>query len=164
MLILQELSVSWDYKFHTKGSQIEARNEVKVNKYLTCGGSLNMNRETRWWLPQARRKRCGMAAVAAPKFCRERERKGREGRKGKKKEGKEKREEKKGKEGGGEESKRERCIRPMGVKHPLGTIKRLLKTRKDGGWKKLKKQEDRKKKQKRPEKTWWQRTDWYVRI
>ena len=30
---------------------------------------------------QARRKRCGMAAVAAPKICRENERKGREGRK-----------------------------------------------------------------------------------
>ena len=32
-------------------------------------------------LRQARRKRCGMAAVAAPKICRERERKGREERK-----------------------------------------------------------------------------------
>ena len=43
------------------------------------------------------------------------------------------------KERKGEESKREECIRPMGVKHPLGTIQRLLKTQKDGGWKKAKK-------------------------
>ena len=32
-------------------------------------------------LNQARRKRCGMAAVAAPKICRERERKGKQERK-----------------------------------------------------------------------------------
>ena len=59
---------------------------------------------------QARRKRCGMAAVAAPKICMEREKK-KEEKRGKK--------EKKGgrKELGGEESKSERCtIRLMGVK------------------------------------------------
>ena len=71
-------------------------------------------------LTQARRKRCGMAAVAAPKICRERERKGREGRKEEKRG--ERKEEKKRK---GEESKRERCIRPVGVKHPHSTVKRL---------------------------------------
>ena len=61
---------------------------------------------------QARRKRCSMAAVAAPKICREREkRKRREERK--RKEGKEKREEKK--ERKGEESEKERCIRPIWV-------------------------------------------------
>ena len=50
-----------------------------------------------------------MAAVAAPKICMEREKK-KEEKRGKK--------EKKGgkKELGGEESKRERCIRLMGVK------------------------------------------------
>ena len=62
---------------------------------------------------QARRKRCGMAAVAAPKICRERERererKGREGRKEREKR-RNKREKKK--ERKGEESKRERC-RPI---------------------------------------------------
>ena len=45
---------------------------------------------------QARRKRCGMAAVAAPKICRERERKGREGTKEREKRRK-KRERRKGK-------------------------------------------------------------------
>ena len=57
---------------------------------------------------QACRKRCSMAVVAAPKICRERDRKGREGRKERKE--KEKREEKK--ERNGEESKREKC-RPI---------------------------------------------------
>ena len=52
---------------------------------------------------QARRKRCGMSAVAAPKICRERERKGKEGREEREKRRK-KREEKK--ERKGEESKR----------------------------------------------------------
>ena len=50
---------------------------------------------------QARRKRCGMAAVAAPKICREREREGRERRKEREKRRK-KREEKKEREGRGE--------------------------------------------------------------
>ena len=74
---------------------------------------------------QARRKRCGMAAVAAPKICRERERKGRERRKGReKKRKKTEREEKK--ERKGEESKRElSCIKPIDVKHPLRTVNRL---------------------------------------
>ena len=57
---------------------------------------------------QARRKRCGMAVVAAPKICRERERKGREGRKEREK----RRKKEKKKERKGEESKRERC-RPI---------------------------------------------------
>ena len=53
---------------------------------------------------QARRKRCGMAAVAAPKICREREkRKRREERK--RKEEKEKKEEK-GKKGRGEQERK----------------------------------------------------------
>ena len=62
---------------------------------------------------QARRKRCGMAAVAAPKICREKERKEREGRK-KGKEEEEKREEKK--ERKGEESKRLRKMYAYGCK------------------------------------------------
>ena len=75
---------------------------------------------------QARRKRCGMAAVAAPKICRERERKKKKKRREKRnRKEKEKREERK--EVKGEESKRERCtcIRPMGVNHPLRSVKRL---------------------------------------
>ena len=68
--------------------------------------------------------------------------KGREGRKERKK-GRKKRERRKD-ERKGEESKRERCIRPMGVKLPLRTVKRLYKTQKEGGLKKLKKQEERK--------------------
>ena len=56
---------------------------------------------------QARRKRCGMAAVAAPKICTERGRKGRERGKERKKEKKEKRREK-GK-------KRERRVREKDV-------------------------------------------------
>ena len=45
-----------------------------------------------------------------------------------------KRTERRKKERKGEESKRERFIYAyMGVKHPLRTVKRLLKTRKDGG-------------------------------
>ena len=51
------------------------------------------------------------------------EKKGREGRKERKrKEEKEKRGEKMERKGG--ESKKDRCIRPMGVKHPLRTVKR----------------------------------------
>ena len=38
-------------------------------------------RRSKLYYNQARRKRCGMAAVAAPKICRERERKGRKGKK-----------------------------------------------------------------------------------
>ena len=49
-------------------------------------------------------------------------RKRRKERKRKRKEEKEKRGEKMERKGG--ESKRERCIRPMGVKHPLRTVKR----------------------------------------
>ena len=56
---------------------------------------------------QARRKWCGMAAVAAPKNCKEREKK-------EEKEERKKRERRKG-ERKGKESKRERCMRPMGV-------------------------------------------------
>ena len=80
-----------------------------------------------------------MAAVAAPKICRETERKGREGRKEREKRG-EKRKER-------ERRAREKDVyTPIWVlKHPLRTVKRLLKTRKEGGWKKLKKQEERKK-------------------
>ena len=56
-----------------------------------------------------------MAAVAVQKSAgREREKEEKEERKRKRRK---KREEKK--ERKGEESKRERCIRPMGVKHPL---------------------------------------------
>ena len=74
---------------------------------------------------QARRKRCGMAAVAAPKICRERGKK--EEKLGRKKEKRGERKERRIGERKGEESKRERCtmIRPMGVKHPLRTVKRL---------------------------------------
>ena len=69
-----------------------------------------------------------MAAVAAPKICRERGRKGREGRKEREKR---RRKREKKKERKGEENKRERCrpITPrayIGVKHPLRTVKRLL--------------------------------------
>ena len=65
---------------------------------------------------------CGMAAVAAPKICREREKRRKLGRK-KEKRG-ERKERRKG-ERKGEKSKRERCIRPMGVKDPHRTVKRL---------------------------------------
>ena len=113
---------------------------------------------------QARRKRCGMAAVAAPKICRDK-RKRREERK--RKDEKEKRKEKKGKKGRGDQE-RKMYYAYMGVKHPFRIIKQLLKTRKEGGWKQLKKQEERKRrhKKKRPEKKLWhrQRTDWDVRI
>ena len=57
---------------------------------------------------QARRKQCGMAAVAAPKICRKREREKEKGWKKVRKEEKEKREEKKGRKG--EESKNENVI------------------------------------------------------
>ena len=67
---------------------------------------------------QARWKRCDMAAVAAPKICLERgEKKGREGRKEREKRGRKERGEKR--KTWGEESKRERCIRLMGVKKEL---------------------------------------------
>ena len=71
-----------------------------------------------------------MAAVAAPKICRERLKKGKEGRKEREKKRK-KREEKK--ERKGEDSKRERFIRPMGVKHPLRTVKRYKTHETRGG-------------------------------
>ena len=61
-----------------------------------------------------------MPAVAAPKICRDRERKGREGRKERKRRGERK---ERGEKGKREESKRERCI--TGVKQPLRTVKRL---------------------------------------
>ena len=66
-----------------------------------------------------------MAAVAAPKICRERKRKGRKERKKERREEKEKREEKK--ERKGEESKRERCI--LSVKHstPFELLKKNCK-------------------------------------
>ena len=54
-------------------------------------------------------------------------RKRRKERKRKRKEEKEKRGEKMERKGG--ESKRERCIRPMGVKHPVRTVK-IYKTHK----------------------------------
>ena len=57
----------------------------------------------------------------------------------------------KGKKGRGEQV--ERCIRPMGVKHPLRTVKRY-KTHETRGAENLNKQEERKKRQKWPEKTW----------
>ena len=111
---------------------------------------------------QARRKRCGMAAVAAPKICREREWEKEEREERKRKEEKKERKER---ERRAREAKRKRCITPMGVKHPLGTVKYHKDTKRWGGVKKaLKKQEERKKRQKRPEKTWWHRTDWDVRI
>ena len=55
---------------------------------------------------QARRKRCGMAAVAAPKFCRERERE--KEAKGEKKEKRGERKERgeKGKKGRGEQERK----------------------------------------------------------
>ena len=88
-----------------------------------------------------------MAAVAAPKICREREkRKRREERK--RKEEKEKREDKK--ERKGEKSKRERCrcIRPMSVKHPLEMAKKDYKhdKRHEKGGLNLKKQNKTKQK------------------
>ena len=67
-----------------------------------------------------------MAAVAAPKICRKRERKGREGRKEKEKRGEEKKErgaERKERET--EESKRERCI--MDVKYPPWNCQKIIK-------------------------------------
>ena len=78
-----------------------------------------------------------MAAVAAPKICRERERKGREGRKERekrrnKREREREREEKK--ERKGEEIKREICITPT----PLELVK-IIKDTKRGGLKKAKK-------------------------
>ena len=78
---------------------------------------------------QARRKRCSLATVVAPKICRERER---EKEKGGKKE-------KRG-EGKKERRSREKDVLRihMGVKHPLRTVKRLLKTRKEGAEKALK--------------------------
>ena len=82
-------------------------------------------------------------------------RKRRKERKRKRKEEKEKRGEKMERRGG--ESKRERCIRPMGVKHPLRTVKRYKTHKTRRAEKKfLKKQEERKKRQKWPEKMWWQ--------
>ena len=72
-----------------------------------------------------------MAAVVAPKICRERDRKGRKRRKEREK--RRKKRQRGEKERKGEESKRERCITPVGVKHPLRTVKRFLKTRKEGG-------------------------------
>ena len=66
-----------------------------------------------------------MAAVAAPKICREREKR-REIRK-KKKRKKRRKEERKG-----EESKRERCIRPMGVLTPLELSKDYKRHKKRG--------------------------------
>ena len=69
---------------------------------------------------------------------REREKKKRR-EKRKRKEEKERREEKK--ERKGEKSKR--CIRPMGVKQPLRTdVKRLQNTRKEGGLKKVGREEE----------------------
>ena len=115
-----------------------------------------------------------MAAVAAPKICRERERKGREGRKEREKRRNKRETERgrgrgeKGKKGSGDQE-RNMYYAYMGVKHPLRTVNRLLtwlKSRKEGGWKKLKKQEERKRRQKWLVKIWWhrQRTDWDVRI
>ena len=56
---------------------------------------------------------------------------GKEEKGGKKEKRGERKERRKGKKG--DESKRERCITPLGVKHPLRTVKRLLQTRKEGG-------------------------------
>ena len=92
---------------------------------------------------QARRKRCGMAAVAASKICREREKvreRERERREGRKE--REKRRKKRGeKERKGEDNKRERRIRPysltMGVKNPL-ELSKDYKDTKRGGLKKAK--------------------------
>ena len=75
---------------------------------------------------------------AAPTICRERERKGREGRKEREKRRK-KREREGEKEKKGRDQERKIYYAYMGVKHLLRTIKRLLKTRKEGGWKKAKK-------------------------
>ena len=54
----------------------------------------------------------------------ERVRKGREGGK-KEKRGEKERRKRKERERRAREAKRERCITPMGVKHPLGTVKTL---------------------------------------
>ena len=68
-----------------------------------------------------------MAAVAAPKICREREKKEEKGGK-KEKRGARKREK------GKERERRERCIRPMGVKHPLTiNCQKIIKDTKRGG-------------------------------
>ena len=74
---------------------------------------------------QARRKRCGMAAVAAPKICREKERKGRKRKKERRRE-KERgvRRKRKERDRG---SKSERCIVGVKHKHPVGFVKKLLK-------------------------------------
>ena len=95
---------------------------------------------------QARRKRCGMTAVAAPKICRERERE-REKEEGGKKE---KRGEK-GKKGRGEQERK--MYYACGCKTPLRTVKDY-KDKKGGAEKSFKKPEERKKRQKRPEKRW----------
>ena len=58
-------------------------------------------------LNQARRKRCGMAAVAAPKICREREREKRKRREERNKRGERKERGEKGKKGRGEQERNE---------------------------------------------------------
>ena len=82
---------------------------------------------------QACRKRCGMVAVAAPKICREKERKGREGRKEREK--RRKKRERRKKERNGEKSKR--CIRPMNSdglsKRPYMNCQKIIKYTKRGG-------------------------------
>ena len=100
---------------------------------------------------QARRKRCGMAAVAAPKNLQgERERKGREGRKEREKTRK-KRERRKRKGRGDQERKIYYAY--MGVKHSFRTVKKIIKDTKRRGLKKAKKagreEEETKKKKKK---------------
>ena len=105
----------------------------------------------------------------------EREKKEKGGKKEKRGERKERGEKKKGrgeqkkkkerkKKGRAEGSKRERCIMPMGVKHPL--IK-IVRDTKRGGWKELKKgrKKGRRDRKGRRRKCWHRkRTDWDGRI
>ena len=79
---------------------------------------------------QACRKWCGMASAAAPKICRERERKGREGRKEKEKGEREEKEERgEKKERKGEESVRGRCI--TGAETPPWNCQKIIKDTKE---------------------------------
>ena len=76
------------------------------------------------------------------------ERENKKRREGRKEREKRRKKRERGKERKGEESKRERCtcIRPMGVNHPLRSVKRYKRHEKSGAEKKLKKTIKKKKK------------------
>ena len=77
-----------------------------------------------WW--QACRKQCGMAAVAAPKICRERERKGREERKGKEEK------EKRGEKGKKRREQERKMYYACGCKTPPHNCQKIIKDTKRG--------------------------------